>query len=99
MWCGPSSPACATAPASPPSGCSAGREGALRRRLGGADVDLRVQRAVHRAFVGDLKEPLALVVAERAVERDGAVDAVDLAFFGLAVGTVGGVDLAVLERH
>ena len=40
---------------------------------------------MHRALVGDLDQPLALVGVEVAGERDGALNAVDLAFLGFAL--------------
>src|SRR5262245_59923959 len=72
--------------------------GAARDR---ADVDLRGQRAVHSAFVGDFHQPLALRRIEIAGERDGALDAVDHPLLGLAVRAILGVDLGVaqLDRH
>src|SRR5262249_7075394 len=62
-----------------------------------ADVDLRGQRTVHRTFVGDFHEPLALSRIKIAGERDGALDTVDHALLGLAVRAILGVDLAVAE--
>ena len=49
---------------------------ALLRRLR-HDPDLRRQRPVHRAFVGDLHQPLALLGVELAVDRDLALDLVE----------------------
>ena len=63
----------------------------------GRDPDLAVQRAVHRALVGDLEQPLPLRLVERALEREHALDPVDPAFPRLALGAVGGVHLVVLE--
>src|SRR5579871_864499 len=63
------------------------------------DIDLRLQRAVHRAFVGDLQQPCALLGIEVAIERDGALDVVDHAFLGLTGGAIGGVDAAVPQAH
>src|SRR5262249_2588900 len=65
----------------------------------GPYVDFRVQRAMHRALVGDLHHARALLRRKIAFETDLAVDAVDLAFLGLALGAIGRVDLVVLEQH
>src|SRR5262245_66227538 len=56
---------------------------------------------MHRTLVGDLHEPPALLGVELAAENDGTLDAVDLAFLGLAVSAICGVDLgmAELDRH
>ena len=48
----------------------------LLRRLR-HDADLRRQRAMHRAFVGDFHQSLALVGVERALDADHALDLVE----------------------
>jgi hypothetical protein len=53
---------------------------------------------VHRPSVGDLEEARALRVIERTLERDELADLVAPALARLAVGAVGRVDLAVVER-
>src|ERR1043166_1840229 len=70
-----------------------------RAILARPDLDLRGQRAMHRALVGNLHEAGALGVVERAFERDRAVDPVDHAFLGLAVRAIGRVNLGVGETH
>src|SRR5262249_25571496 len=62
-----------------------------------ADVHLRRQRAMDRTFVRDLQKPPALLRIEGAVERDGALDAIDLPFLGPATLTTGGVDSPVAK--
>src|SRR5262249_57709866 len=54
-----------------------------------------------RTFIGDLQKPPALLRIERAGQRDGALDAVDHPFLGLAILAIGGVDspMAKLDRH
>ena len=41
---------------------------------------------MHRAFVGDFQQPLALLGVERAFQRNVAVDAVEHALLGFAAG-------------
>src|SRR5690349_887136 len=60
-----------------PQGPSHAASGSLRRLRD--DPDLRRQRSVYRAFVGDLHQPLALVGIEIALDADHAVDLVELA--------------------
>src|SRR5271163_3109006 len=67
------------------------------RLLDRADIDLRFQGAVNRTFVGNLQQPCALRGVEISLERDDAIDAVDLALLGLALGTIGGIDFFVTE--
>ena len=62
------------------------------------DADLRRQRAVHRTFVGDLEQLLALFVVECALDRDLAVDLVEPAFPGFTLRAVLGVNLGVFQR-
>src|SRR5436190_608690 len=57
-----------------------------------ANVDLRHQRPVHGAAVGDLEEPRSLLVRQRSGELDVALDPVDHPLAGLAFRAVGGVD-------
>ena len=54
-----------------------------------------------RTFIGDLQKPPALLRIERAGQCDGALDAVDHPFLGLAILAIGGVDapMAKLDRH
>ena len=73
-------------------GTAAGLRGALARAAAGAalaadsicrlghDANLRGQRAMHRALVGDFHQPLALIGVERAFHRDHPVDLVEHAF-------------------
>src|SRR5262249_40672480 len=65
------------------------------------DIDLRCQRAVDGTFVGDLEQAAALLGVERAAQRDRPLDAVEHAFLGLAVCTIGGVNpgMGELDRH
>src|ERR1700730_5687880 len=78
-----------------PESLSRGR----RRPLGqaGADIDLGGQGAVHRAAIGDLEQPRALLVVERPPEGDLAVDPIDVAVLRLAFGAIRRVDARVLE--
>src|SRR5690349_4609601 len=69
-----------------------------RRQLR-AYLDFGGQRAVHRALVGDLEQPAALLLAERPLEHDLAFDLVDLALLGRAIGAVLRVHLAVQQAH
>src|SRR5213076_2885402 len=61
--------------------------------LAGADIDLGGQRAVHGTLVGDVKKPRALCLVEHARKSDLALDAVEHAFLGLALGTILRVNL------
>src|SRR5215467_51001 len=79
-----------------PSARQSSRSG---ERRGGPNVDLGGQRAMHRAFIGDLHEPRALRLVERPFEHDGALYAIDLALLGLAARAVGGVNLGVGEPY
>src|SRR5689334_8541222 len=63
------------------------------------NLDLRMQCTMDRTFLGDFEEALALRRIERAAELDGSFDPIDLAFLGLAIGAVGGVDLRVRQLH
>src|SRR5687768_17959731 len=63
----------------------------------GPDVDLGAQGPVHRALVGDRDQCLALIIAERADQLDAALDAIEEAVLGLAVGAVGGVNAVVAQ--
>jgi hypothetical protein len=54
---------------------------------------------VHRALVGNLHQPLALIGVERALDRDHAVDLVQHALPRFAFLAVYCVNLAVLQRH
>src|ERR1700730_7819330 len=65
------------------------------------NLHLRRQRAMDRTFVRDLQKPPALLRIERTAQRDGALDAVDHPFLGLAILAIGGVDspMAKLDRH
>src|SRR5436305_10592793 len=57
------------------------------------DPDLRRQRAMHRALVGDFHQPLALVGVECAFDADDALDLVEHALPGLAFLAIPCVDL------
>jgi hypothetical protein len=62
-----------------------------------ADINLRLERAVHWTLLRDLEQPRAGVLVERTFDRDVLVDAVEHALFGLAGfgrGCHGGEDLA-----
>jgi hypothetical protein len=50
-----------------------------------------VERAVDRALVRDLDEARPLRRVEIAGERDAALDVIDLAVLGLALGAIGRV--------
>ena len=54
---------------------------------------------MHRTFVRDFHQPLALLGIERAFHRNHAIDLIEHAFAGFAFRTVFRVDLAVLQRH
>ena len=43
---------------------------------------------MHRTFVGDFQQPRALFGTQVALERDHAIDMVDLALFGLALRAI-----------
>src|SRR5262249_16139494 len=85
---------------------AAGRCRAVARRsrlapLHRPDIDLRCQRAVDGTLVGDLKQAASLLGVERPAQRNGPFDAVEHAFFGLAVCAIGGVNsgMAEFDRH
>jgi len=63
------------------------------------DINLRCKRAVHGTFVGDLKEPLALLFAQIALKSNGAIDAIEQSFLRLAVGAILCVDPGVMKAH
>src|SRR5215470_14112846 len=78
------------------------RRGARRsgRPLGGAYIDVRSKRLMHRAFVRDLHQPLTLLGVEWAFQDDGAIDVIDLGDLVVAVLAVSCVDLLlVIEPH
>lgn len=52
----------------------------------------RMQRAMHRALVGDLHQARALRLVEFAGDLDLALDTVHLAVAGFAFGAIGGVN-------
>ena len=52
---------------------------------------------MHRAFVGNLQKPRALLGSEIALKRDGPLDVIDLALLGFALGAIGGVDFVVTQ--
>ena len=54
---------------------------------------------MHRAFVGDLQQPLTLVRIEVAQQCNGALDPVDRSFLRLAGFAVGGVDPPVTQSN
>src|SRR4030088_1974086 len=55
---------------------------------GGGDADLRGQSLMHRATLGDVEQSLSLGVIEVAGQLDAAINLVDVAIGGFAVGTV-----------
>src|SRR4029079_13528759 len=69
----------------------------LNRRFGGLDVDLRLQRAVDRALLGDLEEARTLLAIKVALEGDDTIDVVDHPFLCFAFGAIGGVNSAMPE--
>src|SRR4051812_33711981 len=71
------------------------------RSIGGAgdDVNLGGQRPVHRAFVGDFDQLLALLGIQRALHGDGPFDLVEQADLGVAFGAILCMDLALFQRH
>ena len=52
---------------------------------------------MYRALVGDVEQLCALAGVERSLERNNALDAIDLPLLRLTVGTVLRVDLLVCE--
>src|SRR5260370_8972291 len=74
---------------------------AILRPLYRPNLHLRRQRAMDRTFIRDLQEPPALLRIELAAQCDGAIDAVDHPFLGLAILAIGGVDspMADLDPH
>ena len=56
-----------------------------------------VQRAVHRALVGDFQKLRPLLGAQLALEGDGAIDVVDLALARFTFGAILGVNLLVAQ--
>ena len=48
---------------------------------------------MHGALIGDLHQPLALLIVERTVQRDSAVDVIERTDFGIAVFAI----LSMLE--
>src|SRR5437763_7875858 len=62
-------------------------------------VDLRRKRAMDRTLIRDLKQTRALLGVEHADEFDRPVDAVDQRLGVLAVDTILGMGLAVLQPH
>lgn len=63
-----------------------------------SDLNLRRERAMHGAFVGDLQQTSPLRRIERPGEFNSPLDAVDLAFLGLTFRAVCSVDLGVRQR-
>src|SRR5436305_9644265 len=63
------------------------------------DVDLRLQRPVHRTAVRHLQQAQPLGLGEGAGHLDLAVDVVDLPLLDLTTGAVEGVDPRVAEPH
>ena len=61
----------------------------------GSNGNLRVQRAMHRTFVGDFHQPRPLRVAEITGNFDFAVDLIYLSFSGFAVRAVIRMDFVV----
>src|SRR5437773_1565498 len=81
------------------SGVAGTRSGVASSRQPRADLDLRRERPVHRTHVGDLSEPPALLLGQPTGQHELALDLVELALLGLAVGAVRGVDPGVREAH
>src|SRR5262245_10280107 len=54
---------------------------------------------MYRTLVGDLKESLALLLAECAFQTHIAIDAIDLASLGFTVEAILSMDFAVSEPH
>ena len=81
---------------------AAGSRGARKsgRALGGAYVDVRFERLMHRTFVRDLHQTLTLLGVEWAFQGDGAIDVIDLGDLVVAVLAIFRVDLfLVIEPH
>src|SRR5580693_2567192 len=64
-----------------------------------ANLDFRFERAVDRTLLGDLEQPRADFIVQRARNHDLLVDPVQHPFLGFARLAVGGVDLGVGEPH
>jgi hypothetical protein len=73
--------------------------GMASRFLRRADVDLRCQRAVHRASVRNLQKPRVLSSIQIALKRNDALDAIDHALFGFALSAIGSVNFAVVKTN
>ena len=56
------------------------------------NINFRDERAVHRASLRDIEESCALIFGQLPGEFETPVDAIDMPLFGLAFGTVDGVD-------
>ena len=54
---------------------------------------------MHRALVGNLDEPNALLLVEIARQRDDAIDTIDHPFLGFAVLAVDGMNPGVTKSH
>jgi hypothetical protein len=54
---------------------------------------------MHRTFIGNLQESLALIGAERTFQCYVAVNAIDHAFLGLAIETILGVNPVMRQPH
>src|SRR6185437_3426435 len=63
------------------------------------DANLRRQRAVNRTLICDLHKFPTLLWIERSFHRDIALDLVEHAGFGFALGAILGMNLAVSQYH
>src|SRR6476659_331063 len=61
----------------------------------GIDIDFRLQRFMQGALIGDFHQPLALLIVERTLERDSAVDVIERTDLGVAGFAILSMDLAV----
>lgn len=67
------------------------------RLLYRSDINLRLQRAVHRTFVGNFHELRALFGTKVTFERDYALDSIKHPRLRFAFGTICGVNPPVSE--
>jgi hypothetical protein len=67
--------------------------------LHGSNIDLRGKGAVHRAFVGNLQKPFALLLVEITCQSDGTIDTIEHPFLRLAVLAIDGMDSGVHKTH
>ena len=67
----------------------------LRFHESRTNLDFVRERLVDRAFVGDLHQTLSRLFRQIAFDRDFAVDFINPAFAGFAIGAILGVHLAM----